>query len=348
MNLQRKFRAGPAGCVLMLMGWMGASLQAQQPAPVFAKGPLPPHAAEQVRAIVMAQVKAFLPPSEEGAVALIRLDKGTALTVAMDGQTYSAKVFRQFTVAPLNAAEFDAKEYYVRTTAPWSLKAGAVIPADIFLSGTSERVCAYDADMIAAQDAAIARSSALCKSALDQLEPERKAKAATIADAHKAETEDLAQQVTQLNAEIAQKLKARDVVAARIAIIQPMRPATGRDADNKVIWQYAPGQGLTFTDGLDESRQALDRVAAAQKTLQATIAAEVKAAIGPAGVKEKAIRAVFQAHRRRIVAGESVPETDMRADYESLLAKPLPKDALSNGDFIKVESVPRPAAPNAN
>ena len=345
MNLRRKLRAGLAGGIAAMTWWICAPLQAQQPAsaadaaaPAFAKGPLPPRVAEQVHAIMMAQVKAFLPPSEQGVVALIRLDKDTVLTATVDGQTYSARVFRQFLVAPLSPTGFDAKEYYVRTTAPWNLKAGPVIPADTYLSGTAERVSAYDADMIAAQDAAIARSDAFCKGALNQLEPERKAKAAAIAEAHKADLDALTKKVTQLNADIAQTLKARDKVATLISLRQPTRPMTGRDADNKVIWQYTPGKGLTFSDGLDESRQALDQATEAQKTLQATMDAEVTAALGKPGVKEKALRAVFQTHRRRILAGETISEEEMRADYESLLAGPLPHDILSNGDFQKSEA----------
>ncbi len=179
MKLQREFRALLAGCLLALAGWICAPLQAQQPAPepeaaappaaAFPKGPLPPHAAQQVREIVMAQIKAFLPPSEEGAVEIDRIDKGTILTATMGGQKYSGKVFRPFLVEPLDPDEFEAmKEYYVRTTAPWPLKDGVVIPADTYLSGNRERVSAYDADTIAAQDAAIARSDDLCKSALAQ------------------------------------------------------------------------------------------------------------------------------------------------------------------------------------
>jgi hypothetical protein len=300
-------------------------LQAQQPAPArvapappFAKGLLPPRVAEQVRAIVMAEVKAFLPPAEEGSVALVRLDKDAALTATVDGRTYSAKVFRRFLVTPLSPTELSAKEYYVRTTGPWNLKAGPVIPADTYLSGTGERVSAYDANMIAAQDAAIARSDALCKRALDQLEPERKAKAAAIAEARKADLDALTKQVTQLNADIAEKLEARDKVAALISATSPTAPLAGRDADNNILWQYTPDQGLTFNDGLDESRKALDQAIAAQKELQETIDAEVTAALEKLGVKEKALRAVFQTHRRRIFAGETISDENMRADYGSL------------------------------
>ena len=327
MNLQRKLRCGLAGCILTITWWMSAPLQAQQPArapdataPAFAKGPLPPLAGRQVRAIVMAEVKTFLPPSEEGSVALIRIDQGTALTATVDGRAYSGRVFRQFFVTPLSPTELSAKEYYVRTTAPWNLKAGPVIPADTYLSGTGEWVSAYNAEMIAAQDAAIARSDVLCKRALDQLEPERKAKAATIAEAHKAELDALAKQVAQLNAEIAEKLKARDRVATQVSLISPTptQPLTGRDANNNIIWQYTPNQGFTFSDGLDESRKALDEAIAEQKKLQGTIDAEVTAALGKLGVKQKALHTIFQTHRRRILAGETISDEEMRADYDAL------------------------------
>ena len=88
-------------------------------AAAFQKGPLPPPVAEQIRTIVMAQVKAFLPPIEEGSVVIVRIDKDTLLTVTLDGQKYSAKVFRSFLVEPLDSGELDAKEYCVRTMEPW-------------------------------------------------------------------------------------------------------------------------------------------------------------------------------------------------------------------------------------
>ena len=113
----------------------------------------------------------------------------------------------------------------MRTTAPWPLKDGLVIPADTYLSGNRERVSAYDADMITAQDVAIARSHALCKKALAQLEPERKAKAAAIAGAHKADMDTLAKQITELTAEVAQKEAARQEIEQRVNRSIPDQPA---------------------------------------------------------------------------------------------------------------------------
>ena len=340
MKLQRKLRTGLAGCMLTLTWWICAPLQAQQPAPepeaaapaaaTFPKGPLPPRVAEQVRAIVMAQIKAFLPPAEEGAVEIDRLDKDTILTATVGGQKYSSKVFRSFLVEPLSPHEFDAKEYYVRTIAPWQLKAGLVIPADVYLSGMAERVSAFDADMIAAQDAAIARSEVLCNDALAQLEPQRKAKAAVIAEAHKAEMDSLTKQITQLNAEAAQKMKARDAIVAQINRRQPKAPVTTRDPANKILWEWSPNQGFAFNDGLDQTRQKLDEAAAAQKTLQAAIDAELAAAAGQSSAKETAIRAIFRKHRRSIRAGETISEEEMCADYESALGEPLKAPSASD------------------
>ena len=51
--------------------------------------------------------------------------------------------------------------------------------------------------------------------------------------------------------------------------------------------------------------------------------AEVSAAQGQPGAKEKALRAIFQSHRRRILAGETISDEEMRADYESALGEPL-------------------------
>ena len=326
MRLQRKLRSALAVCLLALASWTCSPLLAQQKAPepeaaaptaaTFAKGPLPPHVAEQVRAIVMAQVKAHLPPSEAGAVEIDRLDKDTTLTAVVDGQNYAGKVFRSFLVEPVSPTEFDAKEYYVRTMTPWPLKAGLVIPADVYLSGMIERVSAYDADMIAAQDAAIARNADLCKSALAQLETERKAKAAEIAAAHKADMDSLTKQITQLNADVAQKLKAREAIVAQVSRRQPppTAPIVTRDAKNNVLWQWVPGQGFTFNDGLDQTRQKIEDAVAAQKTLQAAMDAEAAAAAGQTGAKEKAVRAALQTHRRRILAGETISDEEMRSD----------------------------------
>ncbi len=341
MKLHRELRMALAACMLALTWWIGSPLQAQQPAPeseaaasmepTFRKGPLPPHEAEQVRAIVMAQVKAFLPPSEAGAVEIDRLDKDTTLTATVDGQKYASKVFRTFLAEPLSPTEFDAKEYYVRTLTPWPLKGGVVIPADIYLSGMIERVSAYDADMIAAQDAAIAHSADLCKSALAQLEPERKAKAAEIAAAHKSDMDSLTKQVTDLNAEAARKEKAREAIMAQINRRQPppMAPVVTRDAKNNILWQWVPGQGFTFNDGLDQTRQKNEDAVAAQKALQATMDAELSEATGQTGAKEKAIRATLQTHRRRILSGETISDEEMRADYESALGEPLKEPPAS-------------------
>jgi len=271
----------------------------------------------------MAQFKAFLPPTEEGTVALFRLDKDTLLTATVDGQTYSARVFRPFTAQPLNANEYGAKEYFLRTTAPWKLKADLLLPADICLSGIAERVSAYDAATISAQDAAIANSETLCKAALDRMEPMRKAKAAAIADAHKADTDSLAAQIKQLQADVTQKQATRNAVSARYSVNPPRVPVTARDANNNIIWQWTPSQGFTFYDDLDQTRQKIDQALAAQKTLQATMDAELIAALGQPGAKEKPLRAVFQKHRRRIVAGEVIYEDEMRTDYESVLADPV-------------------------
>jgi hypothetical protein len=358
MNLQRKLRLGPVVCILALTGWIGAPLQAQQAAPepeaaapatAFPEGPLPPHVAEQVRAIVMAQIKASLPPIEAGAVEIVRLSKDTLLTVTLDGQKYSAKVFRPFLAEPLNPDEFFGhdEDYYVRTLTPWKLKADLVIPADTYLSGKAERVSAYDADTIAAQEAAIARSDAFCKAALGQLDSARKDKAAAIAEAHKAEMDALTKQITQLKDDAAKKEAARNaVIKANIALTRPKAPVTDntqtvvvrndlaappapgspvttKDANGKILWQWSPDRGFTFNDGLDQTWQAFNQAVAAQKTLQATMDAELIAARGQPGSKEKALRAIFKTHCSRILAGETISDEDMQADYESASGEPL-------------------------
>jgi hypothetical protein len=337
MKPQSKLRLGLTGCALALMGCIGARLQAQQAAPeteaavaTFANGPLPAHVAEQVRAIVRAQAKAFLPPAQEGAVEIDRLERDTILSATVNGQKYSGKVFRSFLVQPLNPDEFEGMpEFYVRTTAPWPLKGGLVIPADTFLSGMAERVNAFDADMIAAQDAAVARSEALCKRALAQLEPEEKSKSDAITAAHKEGMDSLAKQIKQLQDEVDRKVKARENEMEQVARRQqqqqppPATPIITRGSNNAVQWQWVPGQGFTFNDGLDDSRQKLDEATSAQKALQATIDAELAASARQAGAKARAIRAVFQRQSRSIRAGEMMSDEDMRADYESAIGEPL-------------------------
>lgn len=362
MNLQRKLRLGPVVCILALTGWIGAPLQAQQAAPepeaaapatAFPEGPLPPHVAEQVRAIVRAMVKAHLPPAEEGSVELDRIDKGTVLSVTVGGQKYSGNVFRAFMVEPLNPNEIDAmKEYYVRTTlAPWPLKDGVVIPTDICLSGMAERVSAYDKDGIAAQEAAIARTDALCKKALDRVEPQRKAKTAAVSEAHKADMDALTKRITELTAEIAKKEADRNQVITRVNRSIPNQPAqqnqqyppgnlyvvppsqpnqpnqtprvtSGRDGNGNLLWEWNAGT-VTFYDNLDQSKQELDDTYAAQKKLQATIDSEVSAAVGQRGTKERVLRAILQGHHRRILGGETISDEDMRADYEAALGESL-------------------------
>jgi hypothetical protein len=360
MKLQRQLRMGLAGCLLALTGWMGAPLHAQQSAPEpeaaavpFTKGLLPPHVAEQVRAIVKAQVKAFLPPAQEGSVEIDRLEKGTVLAATVDGQKYSGKVFRSFLVEPLNPSEFEAmEEYYVRTTAPWPLKAGLVIPADTYLSGMAERASAFDADMIAAQDAAIARSEALSKRALAQLEPERKAKATAIAAAHKGEMDSLAKQIKQLQTEIDKKSKDRENEMQQIARRkpQPTTPVIVRGPNDTILWEWVPGQGFTFNDGLEDSQQKLDEAVSAQKALEATIDAELAAAAERSGAKARAVRTVFRKQSRAILVGEMISDEEMRADYESALEEPLketpasgtPESPEPSGGKPPIQTVPAP------
>jgi ElaB/YqjD/DUF883 family membrane-anchored ribosome-binding protein len=331
MNRQYRLRIGFAALLLMLAGCICASLRAQASAPepettTFAKGPLPPHVAEQVRAIVTAQVKAFLPPSEAGAVEIDRLDKDTILIATVNGQRYSGKVFRTFLVQPLDPDPFEAMAaFYVRTTAPWPLKSGLVIPADIYLSGMAEQVNAFDADAIAAQDAAIAQSELLCKRALAQLEPEQKAKAAAVAAEHKDEMDSLTKRIKQLQDEVDKKLKAREQETNSITQRQPLptTPVISRGPNNTILWQWAPRQGFTFNDGLDESRQKLDAAASEQKALQRTMDAELEASAGQAGGRARAIRAVLQKHSKSIRGGEIITQEDMRADYEAALGEAL-------------------------
>jgi hypothetical protein len=362
MKLQCAFRVGMAGCLLTLAWWFCAPLRAEQSAPepeaaaaTFAKGPLPQHVAEQVRAIVLAQAKAFFPPPEEGAVEIDRVGKDAILTATVNGQKYSGKVFRSFLVQPRNPDEFEAmQEFYVRTTAPWPLKAGLVIPADIYLSGMADHVNAFDAETITAQDAAISRSDALCKRALDQLEPERKAKAAEISAAHKGELDSLAKQIKQQQDEIEKKLKDREEHKAWITRRQPppTTPIIIPGPNNTFLWKWVPGEGFTFNDGLDQSREKLDETFAAQKARQATIEAEQSAATRQTDAKARAVRAVFQKQSRSIRAGETNSDEDMRTDYESALGEPLketaapvkPESPRPGGGKPPIQAVPAPPA----
>jgi hypothetical protein len=355
MNLQRRLCAGLTGCILMMTCWVCAPLYADPPAPaaaaapaaVVAKGPLPAPVAAQVRAIVMAEIKAFVPPTEEGAVELRRLDKNTVLGAMVDGQEYLSKVFRRFVAQPLSPTEMEVKEYYVRTIELWKLKGNLVIPADTYLSGIGENVGAYDADMIAAQDAAIARDEVLRKAALDQLEVLRKARIATIAEAHKAESDAITKQITQLKAEAAQKEATRNaIIKANIALTQikspvidttnryvavredllkppPRHPVTTKDGNGNIIWQWSPKQGFTFNDGLNQNQQAQEQTLAAQAALQARMDGDLRAVFGWPGVKAKALHSAFKTHRKNILDGAVLTEDVMRHDYEVVLGEPL-------------------------
>jgi hypothetical protein len=369
MKLQRGLHAAGAGCLLALAGWLGAPLQAQQPAPgpegaapeasVLPRGRLAQDVAAQVRKIVMTLVKARLPPPEEGAVEIVRLappdekgDNNGTLTATINGETYSAEVFRPFLVEPLDPNEFEAmKLFYVRTTTPWKLKGGLIIPADTYLSGNVELVSAYDQNMVASQEAAIARSEALHDKAVGEIEPQRKAKTAEVAEKHKADMDALTKQIAQLTQEIAKKEEARKQVLERVnrsipsppkqqtqpnpsnlLVMPPPSPSpqsnqtprvtSGRDAEGNLLWQWNAGV-VTFYDDLDQSEQDLADAYAAQKTLQAKIDAEVYTAVGPPGAKKIALDKILQSHRRRILGGETISDDDMRAEYEAALGEPL-------------------------
>jgi hypothetical protein len=290
----------------------------------FQKGPLPPLVAEQIRTIVMAQVKAFLPPIEEGSVVIARIDKDTLLTVTLDGQKYSAKVFRSFLVEPLDSGERDAKEYCVRTMEPWKLKANVVIPADIYLSKTIDRVCAYDADMIAAQDAAVVRSEVLSKSAIDQLEQIRRKNWTEIVKAQEDQMAQVTARITQRTSEISKKQEQRKDVTAQVEKLQTPALMCGKDPDGKVIWDWN-GTKLTFYDNLEQDIQSLATARVEQKTIERRINAQRSAVVSPAIVAgaKRAIQTVLSKHRKRVLAGDAVGEDEMRQDYEAALGPAL-------------------------
>ena len=171
----RKLHGGLAGLVLALAFWICTPLMAQTApaaggdAKVFEKGALPPDAAAQVQTIVLAQVKACLPPAEAGTVALIRVEKDTLLAATVDGQAYTGVVFRTFGAEVAALGEYSPKEFYVRTKMPWKLKSGLIIPGGIYLVGTPDQVSALDSSSVNATFALIVCSDDLCKAALDQL-----------------------------------------------------------------------------------------------------------------------------------------------------------------------------------
>jgi hypothetical protein len=141
---------------------------------VYEKGPLPQEAVDQVRAIVIAQIKAALGPAEEGKLGIFKFDKRKILSVTTADGDYSARVFRPFSEISTGSPDVDLREYFVQTMGPWRLSGNAVIPSDTYLTGIADQVSAYDAGMIAAQEASLRQSAAFCKEALDELTAERK------------------------------------------------------------------------------------------------------------------------------------------------------------------------------
>ena len=163
----------------------GSGLAPGAPA-VCEKGPLAAQAAEQVRAIVMAQIKVALAPAEDGGLGIFKFEKGRILSVMIADREYSARVFCPFSVPFGGSTDLALNEYYVQTTGRWQLGANTVIPADTYLTGIADRVSAYDAEMIAAQEASLAQSEGFYKEALDELAVERKAEDDGIAEAQLA------------------------------------------------------------------------------------------------------------------------------------------------------------------
>ena len=104
---------------------------------------------------------------------------------------------------------------------------------------------AYDADMIAAQDAAVVRSEVLSKSAIDQLEQIRRKNWTEIVKAQEDQMAQVTARITQRTSEIFKKQEQRKSVAAQVENLQTPALMFGKDPDGKVIWDWN-GTRLTF------------------------------------------------------------------------------------------------------
>jgi len=188
--------------------------------------------------------------------------------------------------------------------------------------------------MIAAQGAAIARSEALSKAALDEVEQSQKANRAKPVKAQKRRMDRLIARITQLTSEISKKQEQRKNVTAEVQSLQTPALMNGKDPDGNVIWDWN-GTRLTFNDNLDQVIQSLARARGERMTMdggQATAASPESAA------KSQAIRTVLSKHRKRVLAGDVVGEDEMRRDYEAALGEALNSDATVAPDASKTKA----------
>jgi len=349
----RERRFGLMAGVLMLAPWLCGAAWAQDAAPTpdagmtapdaFSKGRLAPQLEAQVRAIVMEQLTAAVPQAEEGSVSVFKVEKGTAVSATLAGEPYRGSVYRTFLVEGMKQENQGVKEFYIRTTTPWKFRDGVVAPAETYFSLLSNRVLAFNAARVAAQDDAIAKSEALRKAALDQAEQERKAKAKTPAP-YQAQMDELSANVSQLESDATQEQDARTTVAAHVnqelqrrrsgqstGGTAPNVKLSGKDPKGKLLWQYQGGQ-LTFYDNFDKTMEDLTAAREEQGALQATMVAEQAAAAALFSRKAQALRAVATRERKRILWGEQIGEDDMRADYEVALGEALKAGAASESE----------------
>ena len=248
----RERRFGLMAGVLMLAPWLCGAAWAQDAAPTpdagmtapdaFSKGRLAPQLEAQVRAIVLEQLKAAVPQAEEGSVSVFKVEKGTAVSATLAGEPYRGSVYRTFLVEGMKQEDQGVKEFYIRTTTPWKFRDGVVAPAETYFSLLSNRVLAFNAAQVAAQDDAIAKSEALRKAALDQAEQERKAKAAeTPAEVSGADGQAHARTSRSSTSDATQKQDARTAVAAQVN--QELQRRRGRTSHSGTAPTVAQRQG---------------------------------------------------------------------------------------------------------
>jgi outer membrane biosynthesis protein TonB len=112
-------------CVLCV--WAAPSRAFSQSANTgFEPGPLKTELGEKVRSIVLTQLQKII---EAKPPFMKTIAQGTKLEVALDGKQYSGVAYRPFSVSGVNEGELVVKQFYIKTTSPWPLDNGVVVPS---------------------------------------------------------------------------------------------------------------------------------------------------------------------------------------------------------------------------
>lgn len=209
-----KTAAGLLGCLLVLMtplAGLGAEEAGPAAAPketsagpsaaVFQLGRLSPETGAQIQGIVLAQLKACPQLKNPG---ILTIKEGLALVATLEGERYQGKPYQTFRVRSLKPGEFTLDEFYIKTSSPWKLSGGVVIPAQTYLAFVNSAFTANDAAGIATQRVDLAENERLCKSCTEQANEMRREELAPIEEKYREKLEAHNQRIDEIKAKIAE------------------------------------------------------------------------------------------------------------------------------------------------